>query len=424
MTAGWQNLARVCQQEAESVGCAIESWRHVLRLSPGDQEARGSLSLLYEKQGKYAQSLAESEKLPAKEAERTVTLAIRCADLCALGRAADAKNMARELAMREDFAGADFDALAGALGSAKSAGVVVVLVEGLERRQSATVESLRRLAIAYEQLQRPAEARSTLERVAVLDPKNPAHLLELARLAEASKDHEGALGYLAHARDVAPTNPRIDYLFAMVASELELPLEARKALERAIELDPKNPDYDYAMGYVILNTRDAATAADYFGKFVRARPRDVRGHYAWGIAAFRAGDYVKAKRELSIAEGDSRTAGGADYFLGRMAFEDDDLKEATRLLRRSIELMPDYSESHVAMARVYMREKNLGEAGTELERAVGLNAESFEANEQLLVLYKRTHDPRGTQQEAVVKELDQARSQRADRMLRTIEFRP
>jgi Flp pilus assembly protein TadD len=326
--------------------------------------------------------------------------------------------------LRSDFADADFNALANAMQSPQAAPVVVTLVEGLDQRHAALAPSLRRLAIAYEQLQRPADARATLERVALLDPQNTAHLLELARLADASKDYEGALGYLAHARDLTPADPKVHYLFAMVATELQLSVEARKSLERAIELDPYNPEYAYAMGYVLLSTRDAATAASDFERFVRARPQEARGHYALGLACFRAGDYAKAKTELQLAQNDPRTAGGANFYLGRIAIEEDDLSEAVRLLHKSSELMPKYAESHTQLARVLLRQNNFTNARAELDRALQLDHDSFEANEQLLVLYKRVHDPRADQQATIVKTLDEERSKRADLMLRMVEFRP
>ena len=71
---------------------------------------------------------------------------------------------------------------------------------------------------------------------------------------------------------------------------MNLPVEARRSLDRALALDPENPNYNYAMGTVILTTRDAATAAGYFQKFVKARPADPTGHYALGIAYFASGD--------------------------------------------------------------------------------------------------------------------------------------
>ncbi len=424
LTPAWQNLARACQLEAAAVSCAVNSWQHVLKLKPGDEEALGSLSLLYEQQGKYAQSLAESEKLSGEQAKRTVTLAVRCADLCALGRTPEAERLASELASRTDFAGADFDTVGKAMESQKSAAVVVTLVEGLDRRKVASTESLRRLAIAYEQLQRPVDARKTLERVAVADPTNPAHLLELARLADAAKDYEGALGYLAHARDLTPNNPQIHFLFAMNAVMMDLPVEARHSLDRALALEPNNPQYNYAMGSVILTTRDAGTASAYFKKYVEAKPADPRGHFALGVAYFSAGDYTNAKAEMRSVENDAATAGGAKYFLGRMARLDNNLEEAAQYLHKSIQLLPNYSESHTELARVLMLENRDKEADTELQRALQLDPTSFQANERLLVLYRRTHDSRAEKQSEILKKLDQERSKRAELMLRTIEVRP
>jgi hypothetical protein len=53
-----------------------------------------------------------------------------------------------------------------------------------------------------------------------------------------------------------------------------------------------------------------------------------------------------------------------------------------------------------------------------------LKPESFQANEQLLILYKRTGDARAVAQAEALKKLDEERSKRADLMLRTIEMRP
>ena len=63
-------------------------------------------------------------------------------------------------------------------------------------------------------------------------------------------------------------------------------------------------------------------------------------------------------------------------------------------------------------------------AHSELEEAVRLSPQSFQANEQLLVLYRRTHDPRAAGQEETLKKLDEERSKRAELMLRTLEMRP
>jgi tetratricopeptide (TPR) repeat protein len=178
------------------------------------------------------------------------------------------------------------------------------------------------------------------------------------------------------------------------------------------------------MGTVILKTRDAASAASYFQKAVDAKPQEVKGHYALGIAYFASGDYTKSQKEMEGVVNNPETAGGAEYFLGRIAREQNNLDDAGRHLHRSIELMPDFSESHTELARVYMLEKRMEAARTELDRALKLDPDSFQANLQLLVLYRRNHDVAAVKQAEIVKKLDEERSRRAELMLRTIEVRP
>jgi tetratricopeptide (TPR) repeat protein len=390
LVPAWQNLARACVNLNQPT-CALEAWQRVLRYKPNDPEALTSLVAIYAEQGKFS----------------------------------DAQAAARRLAKQPAFSEADLNALQSSqLDSPKGAAVVAALIEGLNARRAAGGVSLQRLAIAYEQLHRPADARKTLERVALLDPTNTAHLLELARLAEDSKDHAGALGYLAHARDLSPDNARIHFLFGLIAGEMELPIEARQSLEKALALDPTNADYNYAMGSVILETRDAASAAAYFRQYVTADPTAARGHFALGVALFASGDYDNAKREMSIARESPQAAAPADYYLGRIARLEGDLDDATKRLQEAIGLRPNFAEPHTELARIGLLRGNLPAAHNELDLALKFSPENFQANEQLLVLYKRLQDPRAAAQAERLKKLDEERSRRADLMLRTLEMRP
>jgi Tfp pilus assembly protein PilF len=205
---------------------------------------------------------------------------------------------------------------------------------------------------------------------------------------------------------------------------MNLPIEARQSLDKALALEPDNPDYNYAMGSAILQTRDAATAAGYFQKFVKAKPADAKGHFALGVAEFTAGDYANAKQEMRIAGNSPMIAPAAQYYLGRIARLEGDLDQAQSRLNQAVTLMPKFSEAHTELARIAMLKGNLPEAHLQLDRALQLKPESFQANEQLLILYKRTGDARATAQAQALKKLDEERSKRADLMLRTIEMRP
>ena len=427
LTPAWRNLGRACQllSGAESaVSCALESWRKVLQQQPDDSEARISLGTLELWRGNFTESLQQLKPLGEAESSRAPVLALRCADLAGLGRSEEANDAALRLTRASDFSDDDAATVFPVLKSAKTAPVAVTLVEALDARNEASISSLRNLAIAYEQLNRPADARRVLERVAVSDSQNPKHLIELARLAYLLRDPEGALGYLAHARDLTPNDPQIHFLFGTIAAEMDLPVEARKSLERALALDPKNPKYNYEMGTVALAGREVSLAIPYFETYVAAEPQDPRGHFALGAACFAAGDYSRARKEMEGVRTDPHTAAGAEYFLGRIDRVDDRMDEAAEHLEKSIQLLPSFAESYAELARIRLHQGLIEPARAALERALSLDANSFQANATLLALYQRTHDARADEQAARLRNLDEARSARQQLMLRTIETRP
>jgi tetratricopeptide (TPR) repeat protein len=428
LTPAWQNLARACQlltsHDPSAAACAVDGWQRVASLRPSDTEARFSLATLYQWDGKFDESLRHLDKLPAAESSRSSVLAVRCADLAGLGRIKEANELALRLARAADVSDADAASIFPVLQSPKTAPVVVALVEALDSRKLASASSLRHLAVAYEQLNRMPDARKSLERVALLEPTRAQDLLELARIAYLSRDREGALGYLAHARDLAPGDAQVHFLFGMIAVEMDLPIEARQSLERALALDPHNASYNYAVGSVALSSRDASRAVPYFQTYVAAQPRDPRGHFALGVAYFATADYGRAREQMESIHNDPKTSAGAEYFLGRIARIEEKLDEAVTHLERSIALLPAFAESRAELGRVRLRQGLVERARADLNRALSIDPDSFQANANLLALYQRTHDARAAEQAERLQRLDAQRAARQELMLRTIEVKP
>src|SRR5579884_1759877 len=421
LVPAWRNLARACQADAF---CASNAWRHVLKDAPGDPEALFSLAAVDQQQGKFAESLRQLESLPPDERARSQALALRCADLMGLGRLPAARDVARQLTAAAEFSEQDVRTVFPVLTTPARAPVTVILVEALDAHGSASPDSLRHLVLAYEQLNRLPDARKTLERVAAAEPQNPQHLFELARVAYRMHDLEGALGYLGHARDLAPDDARVHFLFGMVLQEMELPIEARKSVEKAVALDPRNPDHNYALGSIILATREASAAVTPLRNYVAARPRDPRGHFALGVAYFATGDYANARTEMETAAKDPNTEAGASYFLGRIARLDEKYDEAAALFNRSIRLQPSFPEAWTELARVRLRQGRVDDARADINHALSLDPKNFQANSALMALYQRTHDPRAEQQSARLQTLDAERSKRQELMYRSIEVKP
>lgn len=285
-----------------------------------------------------------------------------------------------------------------------------------------SVTEMRQVVLAYEQLQRPQDAMKMLASIAEREPGNAADLLEMARLAEGEKHFKEALGYLAHARDLEPGNGHIHFLFGLTAEQMDLTLEAKRSLEKALELEPGNIHYAYALGTVVLKTRDGASAGAYFETYLKLRPGDLNANYALGLALFAGGDYEGCSARMNAAKADPQLEAAAEYYLGRIARLEGKLPEAKERLARSARLSPRMAEPHVELARILLQERDTANAQQELNRALQLAPQNFQANEQLLLLYRRTHDSRADGQAERLKKLDEERSRRAELMLRGIEI--
>lgn len=291
------------------------------------------------------------------------------------------------------------------------------------------------LAGAYRNLGRTSEmqsasdpealgrARAAMEKAAPANPKDPAPLMELARIAEKQNDLKGALGYLAHARDLKPNYAPVHFFFGIVCIELDLSLEAKKSLQKAVDLDPENPIYNYARGSIELQGSSGWQAIPYFKKFVAARPDDPRGHFAMGAAKFAGQDYEAAAKEMKAIAADKETAAGAEYFLGRIARAEGDWNAASVHFQRSVRAEENYAESHAELGMAQMHLGDLAAARREIDRALKLNPGSYFANYSLLLLLQKTKDPLAASQAEKLRELDAKRFEKQGLMLRTIEVR-
>ena len=427
LTGAYLNLGRIYEMKAGTAGNAARAerlYRDLLKKQPGTTAARLQLAMVLEWRGAFGESLTELAKLPAVEREKSRALALECADSAGSGREADASRAAEKLARAPDLTDQDVRNILPALENGKHDALVVKLVAGLRDRGLASPESLERLAQAYARLNQLPEARKAFEAAQRREPAKLDILLELARIAYKQRDLEGALGYLAHARDLAPGEARVHFLFGIVAAEMDLPLEAKKSLQKALDLDGGNANYNYAMGSVELQGKDVSLAIPYFKKYLKLRPGDPRGKFALGVAEFGSGDYEGAKRDFTEAAARKETVAGAEYFLGRIAKVDADWKSAAEHEERSIAADPVYADSHAELALARMRLGDVGGARKELDRALAIDLDSYAANQNLLALYERTKDPRSAKQRQRVSELEAKRSRKQELMLRRIEVIP
>ncbi|MGI8989264.1 MAG: tetratricopeptide repeat protein [Bryobacteraceae bacterium] len=428
LTASYLNLGRLytrnLNQDTGGRGKAITLYRRLLKLKPDLPEARYELAALLQQDGAFRESLAEIERLPMTERERSQALAVRCADLIALDRNEEATKTADRFLRAAELSEAEGLFLAGVLQASKHDELALKILESLAQRQLASLDGLYALASAYERANQLAGARASLETIARQKPDTVQPLLDLARVAHKQGDYEGALGYLAHARALEPRNAAIHFFFGMVCIDLKLPIEAKASLGKALDLDSENPYYNYAMGSVLLQWRNTGEAVPYFKKYAELKRGDPRGRFALGAAYFYSGEYDLAKIELRAIADLPETAVGAHYFLGRIAKQEDRLQDAAAQFEQALRSNPNQPEVLAESALVHIRQEKFEEAARELRRAIEIDPDSFRANANLLILYQKTKDPRAASQARRFEEMKKMRSEKEDMLQRTIEIRP
>jgi tetratricopeptide (TPR) repeat protein len=424
-TGAAMNLGRLYQENAgrdsQALSKALQVYQQVLAHEPANIEAVYQTAVLRLEQGHYQSALTAYARLPADVRLRPQALAVRCASLAGLHRTSEAGKVAGTLLAHPDLAAPDVLLVLPALQRQKNEELQARLLEGLSSRHSAA--SLRELGLLYERQGQLDRARLNLQ-ASVASPVSVSLLTDLARVAYKQKDLKGALGYLAHARDLEPENFGVHFFFGIVCVELDLLVDATKSLKEAVALSPENPYANYAYGSLLMQGSEPRDGLPFVQKYCRLKPEDPRGQLALGAAYFQLGEHGLARTALASVAANPRAAAGANYYLGRIAKLEGKREEAYRLIQISLRANPDFADALAELGQLEMRLKNYAAAEKVLQRAVELDPDSFQANMHLLRLFQATHDPRSEGQQKRFEEVSKKRAEREASLLRTIEVRP
>jgi tetratricopeptide (TPR) repeat protein len=393
-TEAYLNLGRLYQQqtdESSTLEKAIAVYQTVLSYDPAHIEAHYQAASLLHRQGNYAFSLKHLSRLPAEAQQRAPALALQCANNVALGRNAAADTAATQLLASKELTEADVITIFPVLVKYKADDLAMRLLDGLVRRGLASKATM---------------------------------LARMAQVKYGAGDLEGALGYLAHARDLEPDNAAIHFFFGVVCVELKLPPEARESLEKALRLDPGNAYYNYAFGAVLLNERKADEAIAHFQKYRGANPKDPRGSFAVGVAYFEAYQLDLAKKEFLSINNKPETRTGAELYLGKLALSENKTDEALAHFQEAIKAKPGALEAYAESALVRIRRAEYALAEKDLSRALALNPAHYLSNLRLLMLYQKTKDARSAAQARRVEELQKQGEERERFLLRSLDIRP
>ena len=422
------NLGRLYQEnfagDQQARRKALGVYLRVLAYDPENAEANYQSAALLLEQGKYQDSLDRASRLSEESQTGAQVLSIVCADYAALGDRKRTDDAAVRLLADPNFSEADAQQALLGLRTGKRVDLIISLLESLEKRRALSPGLARALGLAYEGADRLVEARAALERSITPESLTVGSLLQLAGVARKQRDYQGSLGYLAHARDLEPTNAGIHYYFGLVCMDLNLVAEARNSFEKAVQIEPENPEYNYALGVSSTFRHDPGEAVPYFEKYLKLRPQDPRGKLALGAALYRAKDYEAAVPRLQEAAKTAETATAAHYYLGAIALQDRRLEEAHNELELALKSKPDYVDALAELGQYYLLQKNYSQAEKQIRHVLEIDPDHYSANFYLLTLYTRTRDARQETQAIHFEELKKLLAEKTQEFLRVVEVRP
>ena len=428
LVSAYLNLARIDMESADDdkqrQAETLAVYESALRLDPANSEANYQAANLLMWSGKYQSSLEHVARLKPGDRSQVGVQGLVCADEAGLAHRDAANRAAAAFIANPDLSEDDASTILPALRTAHRADLIETIYAAVDARRPLSTSGLRTLGLAQEANGQLAPARATLEKVYAADPSSVIPLIDLARIADAARDYTGALGYLAHAREMSPKDASLPYEFGAICLKLNLGTEARKAFTDAVTLEPGNPQYNLGLGILESVGHDPLEALPYLQKFHELKPSDPAGIVALGAMYFRAKDYDNAVVWLEKAVTFRPAACEAHFYLGRVARQRDQISQAIAELQQARALEPEKPEVLAELGQVYVQTKNYPEASKALEKAVSLDPGSYAANFGLLQLYARTGDPRRDDQAKRFQAVKDETDQQAKEMMRQIQISP
>jgi tetratricopeptide (TPR) repeat protein len=428
LASAYLNLGRIYMQTAErdktARAAAVRSYDRLLRREPDHAEANYQAAMLLMWDHDYERSLQRLARLGPDDRNRISAQIVLCADEAALHHASAADKAAAAIVAAPDLTEQDAMEVLPALRTAHRADLIESIFAAANDKNPLSPDGLRILGLAQEGEGKLEIARKTLERAFALSGSSVPMLVDLTRVAKASKDYRGALGYLAHARDLQPNDASFAYEFGVLSLRLGLLGESRKAMDEAVRLSPDNPEYNFGMGTVSSFAQDATQGLPYLEKYRALRPSDPTALLAIGTTYFRAKKFDSASTWLKQAAAHQTTAADAHYYLGRIARVEGHLEDAKHELEQANTLTPDRADVLGELGQAFIASREYREAQTYLDRAVAIDPENYGANFGLLQLYARTGDPRREEQSKHFDQIKANDEEHYQEMMRIINVRP
>ena len=242
---------------------------------------------------------------------------------------------------------------------------------------------------------------------------NAGALFGLAQISRLNGETKEAGIYLNRVATLlsGSKSPELLYKFAIEAMRIGLFDHAKSALERSLEITPKEPKYMLALGVAWLRKGDLFEAEKVFRRLIEIQPNHAEAQLHLGYVLLNQKKYAEARLWLEKSARPGTAIPEVYYYLGLVEQEQNNDARAIVLFEKAVRQLPSYAHARIALGASYMKIKNYLRAREELETAVKLDPDEPTGHYNLALLYARIKEPAKAQEE--MKIIDRLKSKGA-----------
>src|SRR5205807_3953928 len=224
-----------------------------------------------------------------------------------------------------------------------------------------------------------------------------------ATVGQGTLDELKALGYLGPADAGSSTNVPEPSLLpdpkdkieeqnllhrAMIASEDNRPAEARNALEKVLQLNPKSPTALLQLGELEFQSGEYTKAAEHLGRAREIRPDDATAAYYQGQALEKTGNLPAARDALEASLKLSPGQFPARLLLGKVYLGLKNPKAAEDQFEAALLLQDRNVDAQLGLAKALLASGSFKEAVGQLKELTKSHPNNADAYELLARSYK------------------------------------
>lgn len=211
------------------------------------------------------------------------------------------------------------------------------------------------------------------------NPKNVDALVALARFAMAKGDPAEARKRLEAAVQADTKSiPAFETLARLEYGEGHMDA-ALQAMDKALEINPRNLPLLYRKATLFMDRHDVDSLRTLVASMQQFHPNAPETLRARGVLLYFDGKDNDAAPLLNKAQ-ESQPAPEGFYYLGLVYMRKGDLETAVSMLRKQLDIAPNFIPSRVLISRIFLQQRRIDQAVLEAQMAVKIQPRSPQAH--------------------------------------------